>query len=149
MSNPPAAGGRLYRWLQDSTGEWFSGWDLSLSLPYPPSVNHYYRNIVVAGRPRTLISRQGRAYREEVRAVCSGVFRRPIEGRVAVAIILHPPDRRRRDLDNALKALLDSLQHGGAFLDDSQIVRLSIRKDEAVEGGRADITIGAAPPPPE
>ena len=37
---------------------------LELELPVPPSINHYYRRV----GPRTLISREGRAYRE---AVCT------------------------------------------------------------------------------
>jgi hypothetical protein len=32
-----------------------------------------------------------------------------------MSIIVHPPDRRRRDIDNVQKALLDALQHGGAY----------------------------------
>jgi hypothetical protein len=31
---------------------------MKLTLPYPPSVNHYYRRV----GPRTLISREGREY---------------------------------------------------------------------------------------
>ena len=46
----------------------------------------------------------------------------------------YPPDNRRRDLDNAQKALLDALQHGGAYRDDSQIVRLEAEKHTAVAG---------------
>lgn len=90
---------------------------LELELPYPPSVNHYYRRV----GPRTLISREGRRYRERVGAILRALQVRPIDGRLALAADLYPPDNRRRDLDNAMKALCDSLQHGGAFRDDSQI----------------------------
>ena len=38
------------------------------------------------------------------------------------------PDKRRRDLDNLLKATLDSLTHAGVWSDDSQIDALSIRR---------------------
>jgi len=56
-------------------------------------------------------------------------------------VIVHPPDRRRRDVDNCLKSLLDSLQHGGAYQDDSQIVRLSIEKRKPIKGGLTIVQI--------
>ncbi|HAC91237.1 MAG TPA: hypothetical protein DCF63_11500 [Planctomycetaceae bacterium] len=58
---------------------------------------------------------------------------------------MFPPDRRRRDIDNVQKALLDALQHGGAYLDDSQIVRLSIEKGLPVEGGKTIVQIRKVP----
>ncbi len=90
---------------------------LEVELPYPPSVNHYYRRV----GPRTLISRQGRRYRERICAILRSLRVRPIEGHLFLEVDLYPPDCRRRDLDNAMKALLDALQHGGAYRDDSQV----------------------------
>ncbi|MBU0741506.1 RusA family crossover junction endodeoxyribonuclease, partial [bacterium] len=46
------------------------------------------------------------------------------------------PDRQRRDIDNVQKALLDALQHGGLYTDDSQIKKLNIEMRGAVRGGR-------------
>lgn len=110
---------------------------LELDLPYPPSANRLYRRV----GPRTLISREGRRYRERVAAILrvSGV--RPIAGRLDVVIAVHPPDRRRRDIDNLLKGLLDALQHGGAFFDDSQVGRIEIERREVVNGGRINVLI--------
>ena len=62
-------------------------------------------------------------------------------GPLEVDVIVFPPDRRRRDIDNVQKALLDALQHGGAYDDDSQIVRLSIEKGDPVEGGKTIVRI--------
>ena len=114
-----------------------------LELPYPPSVNHYYRRV----GPRTLISREGRAYRKQVCAILAArhggqasgepIFTGPIE----VKVELYPPDRRRRDVDNALKSLLDALEKGGAYNNDSQIVRLVAEKRRPVEGGRAIVRL--------
>lgn len=104
---------------------------LRLELPYPPSVNHYYRRVGA----RTLISREGRAYRRRVCVALKDVVAEPSTGRLRVAVDVHPPDRRRRDLDNAMKALLDALQHGGAYEDDSQIDHLDIRRGAVVTGG--------------
>jgi Holliday junction resolvase RusA-like endonuclease len=110
---------------------------LELQLPYPPSVNHYWRRVGA----RTLISRGGRAFREAVCAILAAGRVRPLDGPLAVDVVVHPPDKRRRDVDNVQKALLDALQHGEAYFDDSQIVRLSIERGEPVEGGKAIVRI--------
>lgn len=119
---------------------------MNLTLPFPPSVNHYYRTF----RGRTLISRQGREYR---RAICgllapgngNGIRKPPSGGRIALAMDAFPPDRRRRDLDNTLKAVGDSLQHAGVFEDDSQIDLLAVRRCEVVRGGAVVIRIDEFP----
>jgi Holliday junction resolvase RusA-like endonuclease len=95
-----------------------------IELPYPPSINHYWRRV----GPRTLISREGRRFRQRVLATLAARRVTPLTGAVEVTVKVHPPDNRRRDMDNLLKALLDALEHGGAYHDDAQIVRLHIRK---------------------
>lgn len=104
---------------------------MELELPFPPSINHYWRRV----GPRTLISRTGRAFRSEVLSILAR--RRPTTmlGPLNVEIDLHPPDRRRRDVDNVMKSLLDALQQGGVYRDDSQIDDLHIRRRECVPGG--------------
>ena len=93
----------------------------TLTLPWPPSVNHYYRHV----GPRVLISKDGRRYRETVAAIARRAaiptFRVPVE----VSIDLHPPDNRRRDVDNSLKCTLDSLTYAGVYEDDSLIRKLT------------------------
>ena len=49
--------------------------------------------------------------------------------------------RRRRDIDNVQKALLDALQYEGVYLDDSQIVRLSIEKRGSIAAGKTRLRI--------
>ncbi len=104
---------------------------LDLELPYPPSVNHYWRRV----GHRTLISRGGRAFRRAVQVALAARGVQPLAGRLAITIDVHPPDRRRRDLDNALKALLDALEHGGSYSDDAQIDDLRVRRGACVPGG--------------
>ena len=111
---------------------------IEVELPFPPSVNHYYRHV----GPRTLISREGRRFRENVASVLAGLGVQPLAGPLDVEVGVFPPDRRRRDLDNCLKSLIDAIQHGGAYEDDSQIVRLVIEKREVFPGGRVIVTIG-------
>lgn len=111
---------------------------INLTLPFPPSVNRYWRNV----KGKTLISAQGRAYRKHV---CAEVYaQRPplnITSRLAVDIVAHMPDKRRRDLDNLLKATLDALQHAGVYEDDSQVDDLRIVRGPAEQGGALKITI--------
>jgi len=110
---------------------------IELELPYPPSVNHYYRHV---GR-RTLISREGRRFRERVRAILAATGVHPIDGPIELRIEVHPPDRRRRDLDNAMKSLWDSLEHGGAYHDDSQVTKVTAEMFAPVAGGRVIVRI--------
>ncbi|WP_442511617.1 RusA family crossover junction endodeoxyribonuclease [Novipirellula sp. SH528] len=111
-------------------------------LPYPPSVNRYWRHV----GPRVLVSKQGREYRTAVGAYLHNKRVKPLEGDLVVDITLEPPDRRKRDVDNVLKAMLDSLQAGGAFHDDSQIVRLSIEKHAPFpKEGRAFVYLQTLP----
>jgi Holliday junction resolvase RusA-like endonuclease len=110
---------------------------LEFHLPYPPSVNHYWRRV----GPRTLISRGGRLFRKQVCAILASQRVQPLAGPLEVQVKLYPPDRRRRDVDNTLKAVLDALQHGGAYEDDNQIVRLAIEKCERTPGGKAVVRI--------
>ena len=110
---------------------------IELELPFPPSVNHYYRRV----GPRTLISREGRRFREQVCALLAAAGVRPLTGPIRVEIEVYPPDRRRRDIDNVQKALFDALEHGGAYRDDSQIVKLAIEKRECTSVGRTIVRI--------
>jgi len=111
-------------------------------IPYPPSVNHYWRMV----RGRMLISREGRAFRKRVCSILAAAGVRPLSGPIVIHIEVYPPDRRRRDLDNILKGTLDALEHGGAYEDDSQIVRLIAEKRAPVPKGKAVVRIEEAPP---
>lgn len=108
-----------------------------LELPWPPSNNTYYRRVGA----KTLISAKGRDYCKAVTAHCLAAGVRKTEGRLQVAIVACPPDRRRRDLDNMLKGLLDALTHGGAWDDDSQIDHLTIQRGPIKAGGVVTVSI--------
>ena len=106
-------------------------------LPLPPSVNRLWRNI----GHRTILSREARVYRQTVKSILQCHRFEMLTGPLAVDILVFPPDRRRRDIDNFQKALLDSLQHAGAFVDDSQIERLSIERREVLAKGSVVVRI--------
>lgn len=110
---------------------------LRLELPYPPSVNRYWRT----WQGRILISEQGRTYRLDVQLVALALGSPCIEGRLGIRIWLYPPDRRRRDCDNPLKGLLDSLTHAAVYADDSQIERLTVQRYGPTPGGRCVVRL--------
>ncbi|CAN5469779.1 hypothetical protein BH11PLA2_BH11PLA2_21090 [soil metagenome] len=117
---------------------------MELDLPYPPSVNHLWRHF----RNRTVLSSEGREYRRAVRLALASHSITPLHGPLAVSIDVNPPDRRRRDLDNLHKALLDALGRGGAYFDDSQIDRLTITRCGILRGGRVRVRVKPFEPPP-
>lgn len=96
---------------------------INLTLPWPPSVNTYWRMFA----NRMIISAKGREYRK---AVADQVMiqrgAKHYAGQLRVVIEAWRPDRRKRDLDNLLKAVLDSLTHAGVWCDDGLIVDLRI-----------------------
>lgn len=114
---------------------------LTLDLPFPPSMNHYWRH----QNGRHHISDRGKAYRATVvaEALRTRLQRRggAMTGRLAVLIEAQMPDRRKRDLDNLPKPLLDALTHAGIWLDDEQIDDLHIIRGSAAKPGRVIVMV--------
>ena len=111
---------------------------LSLTLPFPPALNHYYRHV----GSRVLLSRGGREYRERVvlYALASGApFGQPLAGPLAVEITLYRP-ARRGDIDGYFKATFDSL-NGIAWADDSQVVELHAYRKDDKANPRAEVRV--------
>ena len=104
---------------------------VTLTLPWPPSVNKYWRTF----QGRMIISAEGRSYRK---AVADQVLiqrgAKHYTGKLRVQIEAFRPDNRRRDLDNLLKAVLDGCTHAGVWEDDSNIVDLRIYWADTVGG---------------
>lgn len=119
---------------------------LTFTLPWPPSVNTYWRSVIVQGprgpRVKLLISEKGREYRKRVAAIVQQKQERMAPGRYDVWIDAHPPDKRKRDLDNLPKAILDSLAHAGVYVDDGMIDKLSIQRCKPLKGtGMVYVTV--------
>lgn len=119
---------------------------VELTLPFPPSVNTYWRHLSkgpLAGR--TLLSEDGRKYRTAVQqAMVLNRVPGVGENRIRVDIEARMPDRRRRDLDNVPKALLDALTHAGFWADDSQIDDLRVWRSERM-GGQLVVRVTVLP----
>ncbi len=105
---------------------------IKLEFPYPPSINHYYS--YSHGRP--VLTQDAKAFRHAVRKIIAGQRLKPFMGPLAIRIEMYPPDQRRRDCDNVQKSVLDAMQLGGLFWDDSQVVwLLTVKRSSRVEGG--------------
>lgn len=112
-------------------------------LPYPPSVNNYWKWAPGGKATGTVhLTASGEQYRQLVAYILKAQnLRLRLTGRLAIEITVETPDKRRRDIDNILKATLDSLVHGGLVLDDEQFDLLMVRRGNPVPGGRLGITI--------
>ena len=108
---------------------------MNITLPWPPSINTYWRSV----NGKMLISKKGRAYRASVINHIRPC--KPTLERLSVRIICHPPDKRKRDLDNLPKGLLDALEHAGVYADDSQIDELYLRRDKIIKDGCVIVSI--------
>ncbi|MCP9269687.1 crossover junction endodeoxyribonuclease RusA [Xenorhabdus sp. XENO-1] len=110
----------------------------NLKLPWPPTVNHYWKH---AGR-RRYISEKGQKYRQQINEIIQQQqLNINTESRIKISITANPPDRRQRDLDNLPKAVFDALTHAEFWVDDNQVDYMSIERGERVAGGRLDIQI--------
>jgi len=110
---------------------------ISYALPYPPTVGNYWG----ISKRGMYIKKRGIQFRKDVWAIVQQEGAQKLEGRLNLVIDLVMPDKRKRDIDNVLKALLDALQHAGAYLDDNQIDKLSIQRCPIDPPGRACVHI--------
>jgi len=95
---------------------------MKLTIPYPVPAHACFRNLTGKGRVKT--SR----YRTWIRAAGNEVMaqrREHFDGDVTLSLIAKRPDKRRRDLDNLLKASQDLMVHCGILDDDQQIIKVS------------------------
>ena len=96
---------------------------LSLTLPLPPSVNHY-KKISINGVPYSI--KAYRAWKNEagwlLKSQMMKVAHKKLIDDVTVAIVFE----RRGDLDNRVKPLLDLLVECGVMQDDKQVIRLLV-----------------------
>ena len=98
---------------------------IKIELPWPPSVNHYWLQRRGGGR---YISERGVIFRRDVMFLTAkaGLKQFSEHSRLSIKIDVYPPDKRKRDLDNLLKATLDALQYAKIIFDDAQFDKLTV-----------------------
>lgn len=111
-------------------------------LAYPPTVNLYYGYRCLncrSGRVSVYRKKAAKSYRDAV--LRAFPFETSLTGRLSCVIELWTPDRRRRDLDNPLKAILDAITAAGIWEDDSLVDRLEVRRAGVKPGGEVSVKI--------
>ena len=117
---------------------------MKVKLPWPPTVNTYY----TVARGRKILSKRGREYKTETVKMltalkCMGEAGEFGDVLVRMTIEAFPPDKRRRDLDNILKALKDAMTDANIYDDDNQVKELHLYMRENTKPGYVTIEINA------
>jgi crossover junction endodeoxyribonuclease RusA len=127
---------------------------IELTLPYPPSVNHYK---TIGRIQRTskgklyqtrINSNETKRYYFEVWFLIQHLKAKEglksfDDATIAVEVDVYPPDYRKRDVDGILKVLLDSMQRAGLYDDDYQITKLVVERKCIVKGGQIIVRIAS------
>lgn len=118
--------------------------NIEIYLPFPPTINNYY----VKTSRGIYISSKGKKFRAAVEAEVVSQLGdwAATTDRLLLEVILWPPDKRKRDLDNYMKALLDSLTQCRLWEDDSQIDQLFVYRGAKVTNGSVFMRIQSAGP---
>lgn len=114
---------------------------MEIQLPYPPSINSYWRSVA---RRAILSRRVGNYWEAVVAAVVDQLgFSDAVllDGPVAVALSIVPSDRKRRDLDNLLKAVINPVVHSHLIRATRTSATSIMSWTEPVAGGSVRLTV--------
>ena len=93
----------------------------------PPSINHYYGYRAFGKAVSKYVSKKGKEFKALLNQMALATRQGPLEGDLRMTMHLQFPTRRRCDIDNYCKSVLDAL-NGVYYEDDSQITELNITK---------------------
>lgn len=100
----------------------------------PPSVNHYW---IAKGKKRYL-SQKAKDFHNHVRTIVPSLM---TDMRLKMQVTFYFPDLKTRDIDNYLKATIDSLVKCQFCIDDEQFDVLHVKRGEMVKGGLIEIIV--------
>lgn len=112
---------------------------INLTLPWPPTTNNLYLTVMMKGRPVRVPSKEAKVFKKAVGQICQAGRVKPFIGSVAVSLNAYRP-RRVGDIDNVLKAVLDSLK-GYAWGDDAQVTEIHAYRHDDKFQPRVEIEI--------
>jgi crossover junction endodeoxyribonuclease RusA len=97
---------------------------IELTCEYPPSANRLFR--AVPGRG-VIKSKVYRDWLEINLGIIRGQLNNKITGQYVVVFEATRPDKRKRDIDNLIKPLMDLIVQAGAVEDDSLCAELTAK----------------------
>lgn len=110
----------------------------TFTLPYPPSANRLWRYVDA----RAIKSAPYRAWLKEAALTIMAQRPKAIQGRFRLTAVVDAPDRRRRDVDNLAKPVIDSVAEARLIENDSLAKSIHFEwSDEIVPGGRVTVTL--------
>lgn len=112
--------------------------EAAINLPFPVSVNGMFANVMGRGRVKTVPYKE---WLQEAGWMLKSQSVEPFDGPVEIHAIVCPPDKRRRDLDNLWKPILDLLTHHKVIADDSFECVRALYISWVTEGEPCTITI--------
>jgi crossover junction endodeoxyribonuclease RusA len=119
---------------------------IRLTLPLPPSANQLYRAQVVRGVPTIIKAKGYRAYERDAGSTIL-VQHKPHknlpDAPLSFTAKFYWPDRRIRDTDNPLKALVDVVSRALGF-DDSQVSEIHAYRLHCKKNPRCEVEIATA-----
>lgn len=123
---------------------------MKITVPLlPPSVNHYVKHAVIAGRLRSYQTAEAKAFKAAVAMLAAGRSispstasqRRKVAYRVTVTVTLGP--KQSLDASNSIKVAEDALVQCGVIHSDARVAEVIGRViwNKRAEGPRTDITV--------
>lgn len=113
---------------------------ITMTLPYPVSVNAMYLNVSGKGRVKTP---RYKTWLEAAGWSIRAAKPTRLYGQFSLQMTLYTADEKRRDVDNTVKPVLDLLVAHDLIEDDAKCVELHVRKVRSATA-YAEITVRPA-----
>ncbi len=102
----------------------------STILPVPPGVNNLFASVIIKGKPRRIISRDYKAWREKAAKILDRYVTEPLPKPYGAHIRVHV--NHCSDIDGRIKAVLDALVTAKIIIGDQWINTLRVDRDLSI-----------------